>query len=109
MTKKLSAKRVVIGASRKTEEISMLIEKQGGTPIIRSLQGTVFLAKKELEVGLQQVISAGVDWAIFTTGIGVETLLTTTEELGIQTEFLRMIRHANVATRGYKTLSTLKK
>jgi len=109
VTKKLSAKRVVIGASRKTEEISMLIEKQGGVPIIRSLQGTVFLAKKELGVDLQHVISAGVDWAIFTTGIGVETLLTTTEKLGIQTEFFRMLHQANVATRGCKTLSTLKK
>ncbi len=109
MAKKLSNKRVVIGASRKTEEISMLIEKQGGNPIIRSLQGTVFLAEKELGEDLQKVINDGVDWAIFTTGIGVETLLTTAEELGIQAEFLKMIRHANVGTRGYKTLSTLKK
>ncbi len=52
MVKGLEGKRDAIGGSCKIEEISTLIEKQGGTPLIRSLQGTVFLAEKEVEPSL---------------------------------------------------------
>ncbi|MBV7509816.1 uroporphyrinogen-III synthase, partial [Bacillus sp. sid0103] len=75
MVKGLMGKRIVLGASRNTEEISMLIEKQGGVPIVRSLQGTVFLAEEEVGQDLKKIIQKGTDWAIFTTGIGTQTLL----------------------------------
>lgn len=38
MGKGLLGKRVAIGGSRKTEEISTIIEKQGGIPVIRPLK-----------------------------------------------------------------------
>ena len=49
MGKGLEGKHVILGASRKTEEMSTLIEKQGGTASVRSLQGTVFKAGVEIE------------------------------------------------------------
>lgn len=42
MEKGLAGKRIVIGGSRKIEEISTLIEKQGGVPLVRSLKGRFF-------------------------------------------------------------------
>lgn len=109
MGKGLAGKRIAIGGSRKTEEISTLIEKQGGIPFLRPLQGTVFLAEKEVEPDLQTFVREGADWVIFTTGIGTETLLNLTETLGIKEQFLSIIHQTKVATRGHKTLSTLKK
>lgn len=109
MEKNLAGKRIAVGGSRKIEEIKMLIEKQGGIPLVRSLQGTVFLAEKELEPELQEFIHSGADWAIFTTGIGFDTLLHTAENLGIKEDFLTIIHQANVGSRGYKTLGALKK
>ena len=45
----LSGKHIILGATRKTEEMSKLIEKQGGTASVRSLQGTVYKADDEVK------------------------------------------------------------
>lgn len=49
MSKGLAGKTIAICGTRKTEEMRTLVEKQGGQAVIRSLQGTVFLAKEELK------------------------------------------------------------
>jgi uroporphyrinogen-III synthase len=105
----LAGKRIAIGASRKTEEISAIIEKQGGKAVVRSLQGTIFIAEKEVEPDLMEFIQEGADWVIFTTGTGTETLLKIAKDLGVKERFLEIIHQAKVASRGYKTRSTLKK
>lgn len=110
MGKGLLGKRVAIGGSRKTEEISTIIEKQGGIPVIRPLQGTVYLAEKQVEPDLRTFVEGKkTDWVIFTTGIGLETLVDMAEKIGLKDEFLQAIRQAKAACRGYKTLSALKK
>ncbi|MFN2745154.1 uroporphyrinogen-III synthase [Bacillus sp. z60-18] len=109
MGKGLNGRRIAIGASRKTEEMSTLIKKQGGIPVVRSLQGTVFLAEKEVGPDLQTFVETGADWVIFTTGIGTETLVSLAEKLGIGERFLQVIRQAKAASRGYKTAAALKK
>ncbi|QHZ47834.1 uroporphyrinogen-III synthase [Bacillus sp. NSP9.1] len=109
MGKGLNGSRIAIGASRKTEEMSTLIKKQGGIPVVRSLQGTVFLAEKEVGPDLQTFVETGADWVIFTTGIGTETLVSLAEKLGIGERFLQVIRQAKAASRGYKTAAALKK
>lgn len=105
----LRGKRIAIGGSRKTEEISSLIEKQGGIPIVRPLQGIVFLAEKEVEPEFKKFIHEGADWVIFTTGIGLEALINLSEKLAVKENFLQILQKAKVAARGYKTLSSLKK
>lgn len=109
MEKGLTGKRVVICGSRKIEEISTLIEKQGGVSQVRTLQGTVFFAEKEVEPDLRDFVQKGADWVIFTTGIGLETLVNLATELGFGDAFIKKIQEAKVASRGYKTLSALKK
>jgi uroporphyrinogen-III synthase len=109
MAQDLAGKRIVIGAARKTEEMSSLIEKQGGIPIIRSLQGTIFLAEKKIKLQLVKLMDEGIDWGIFTTGIGIETLLDIAGKTGVKENFLTIIHQCRIASRGYKTLSTLKK
>lgn len=109
MEKGLAGKRIVIGGSRKIEEISTLIEKQGGVPLVRSLQGTVFLADREVETDLVKFVQEGADWVIFTTGVGIETLVNLALKLEIADQFLKVIRQAKVASRGYKSLAALRK
>ena len=105
----LEGKRIAICGSRKIEEISTLIEKQGGVPIVRSLQGITFLAEKEVEPDLLKFVNEGADWVIFTTGVGLESLVSLSDRLGLKDQFLHIIRQAKVASRGYKTLAALKK
>ncbi|MCP3738167.1 uroporphyrinogen-III synthase [Rossellomorea sp. BNER] len=109
MTKGLEGKRIVLTGSRKTEEMSILVEKQGGTPIVMPAQGTVYLAEKEVEPELTRIVNEGVDWMVFTTGTGMETLIEVAEKLGILERFIATIKNAKVAVRGYKTLSVLKR
>jgi len=89
--------------------MSVLIEKQGGIPLIRSLQGTVFVAEKEIEADLRRFVQSGADWVILTTGIGTQTLLEQAEVLGIRSQVEDRFKEARVAARGYKTFSNLKK
>lgn len=108
MGKPLVGKHIVLGATRKTEEMSTLIEKQGGKASVRSLQGTVFKAEEEVKRDLKAFVEEGADWVIFTTGIGFQTLLEQAESLGVQADFIKQVEQAKVASRGYKTAAALK-
>ncbi len=105
----LDRKKIVIAASRKTDEMSKLVEKQNGIPFVRSLQGTVFLADQQVKSDLQKIVNEQYDWVILTTGIGTNALLDLADELHIKDQFLEIIKQANVASRGYKTFAALKK
>lgn len=105
----LTGKTIAIAGSRKLEEISALIEKQGGMAVIRPLQGTVFLAEKEVEPDLRKFIEEGADWVILTTGIGTDSLIDLADNIGLKEQFLNRLNEAKIGARGYKTLGVLKK
>ncbi|MFC0560468.1 uroporphyrinogen-III synthase [Halalkalibacter alkalisediminis] len=105
----LHNKRVVLAASRKTDEMSTLIEKQKGTPLVRSLQGTVFLNDEQVRGDLKRIMEEEFDWMIFTTGIGTNRLIDLAEEMNIKDSFLTKIHGAKIGSRGYKTFASLKK
>lgn len=107
-SKPLSGKTIVIAGSRKLDEMSSLIERQGGTAIVRSLQGVTTFKEQEMEQELRLFIANQPDWVIFTTGIGAKALFDAAEKLGIQNEFVQTIRQAKIAIRGYKTYNFLK-
>ncbi|WP_409298917.1 uroporphyrinogen-III synthase [Peribacillus sp. SCS-26] len=109
MGKGLMGKKVGIGGSRKLEEMGSLIEKQGGMPVSRPLQGTLFLAGDELGPPLRELIQTGSDWFIFTTGIGLESLVEISDGMELKEEFLKRLQESHIAARGYKTISALKK
>jgi uroporphyrinogen-III synthase len=106
---KLKGKRIAIAGSRKTDEMSLLIEKQGGSPVIRSLQGLIYLDEKAVEKELLYCAEHTVDWFILTTGVGTEALLDASQRLGIYSALVQRIREAKVASRGYKTYAAVKK
>jgi uroporphyrinogen-III synthase len=104
----MDGKRVVITGSRKLEDFCTLVEKQGGVPVVRSMQGTVYLAEDAVGEKLHKLVRNGTDWLIFVTGIGTETLFNQAEKLGIYTDFLHVVEQSKVAARGYKTIAALK-
>ncbi|KKB39125.1 uroporphyrinogen-III synthase [Bacillus thermotolerans] len=109
MGKGLENRKVVIAGSRKTEEMSALIQKQGGTALIRPLQGTVFLAEETLAPELEELLNRQPDWIILTTGIGTEALVKAAESMDKKDELLELMQQANLAVRGYKTVGVLKR
>lgn len=108
MTKAMAGKKVIIAGSRKLEEMSVLIERQGGQAEVRSLQGITLFKEQEMEQELRRFIKEQPEWVIFTTGIGASALFEAAERLGIGEDFTAVVRQANIAIRGYKTYNTLK-
>ncbi|SDO78610.1 uroporphyrinogen-III synthase [Paenibacillus sp. yr247] len=106
---KLSGKKIVIAGSRKTDEMSLLIDKQGGIPIVRPLQGLLYFDETAVKQELLFCVNNKVDWFVLTTGTGTDTLLGAAEVLGIHSILIRKMKEAKVAARGYKTYALLKK
>jgi uroporphyrinogen-III synthase len=104
----MNGKRVVTAGSRKLEEFSTLVEKQGGVPLIRSMQGTVYFAEEAIGEQLRRLVVDRTDWLVFITGVGTETLFAQADKLGIYDEFLGLVEQSKVAVRGYKTVAALK-
>ncbi|MEK3910380.1 uroporphyrinogen-III synthase [Paenibacillus sp. FSL H7-0331] len=109
MARGLDGKRIVITGSRKLSELSAIIEKHEGIPVIRPQQGTLLLAENEVERDLLNLVESGTDWMIFTTGTGLEALLQQAERIGVTQSLLTVVKQSKVAARGYKTFAMLKK
>ncbi|WP_433946701.1 uroporphyrinogen-III synthase [Paenibacillus sp. SN-8-1] len=109
MSKDLQNKKIVIAGSQKTEEMAEIIERRGGVPLVRSLQGLTYSDPVEVEEDVKRFIRQGADWFIFTTGIGFEAMIQTAERLTAVSEFEERLKETKIACRGYKTNALLKK
>lgn len=109
MSKNLQNKKIVIAGSQKTEEMAEIIERRGGIPIVRSLQGLTDSDPVEVEEDVKRFIEQGADWFIFTTGIGFEAMFQAAERLNVTAEFEEKLKETKIACRGYKTNTSLKK
>ncbi|MBP2001875.1 uroporphyrinogen-III synthase [Paenibacillus shirakamiensis] len=109
MARRLEGKRIALTGPRKAQELGKLVENMGGIPLFRPAQGTVFLDDLELRNGLVDWISHPPDWAVFTTGVGIEALFDIAEDMGIAEAFWENLQKTPIAARGYKTVNALKK
>ncbi|KYG34835.1 uroporphyrinogen-III synthase [Alkalihalobacillus trypoxylicola] len=108
MSKPLEGKQVVLTASRKTEEMTTLINKQGGEVKVFSLQGTVFLDHKDLENDIKLMIENQYEWLILTTGMGTKAIVDAAESIDLKEALLDAWAKTNLVARGYKTIAALK-
>lgn len=109
MVKALNGKRIAITGSRKLVELSEVIVRQGGIPLVRPQQGSLILQENDVKHDLYRLIESGTDWMIFTTGTGFEALIEQAQQLNIYKPFIEVLRHSKIGARGYKTYAILKK
>ncbi len=109
MSKDLQNKKIVIAGSQKTEEMAEIIERRGGIPLVRSLQGLTDSDPVEVEEDVKRFIEQGADWFIFTTGIGFEAMIQAAERLNAVSDFEKRLKETKISCRGYKTNAFLKK
>ncbi|MBD7967400.1 uroporphyrinogen-III synthase [Paenibacillus gallinarum] len=109
MSKDLQNKKIVIAGSQKTEEMAEIIERRGGIPLVRSLQGLTDSDPVEVEEDVKRFTRQGADWFIFTTGIGFEAMIQAAERLNAVSEFEKRLKETKIACRGYKTNAYLKR
>lgn len=108
-TQRLAGIRVALTGPRKAEEMGRMVERQGGIPLVRPAQGTVFLDDEQVERGLARLVGEPIDWFIFTTGVGIDTLLGAARNLGLEQRFLEQLKQARIAARGYKAVGAVRK
>ncbi|MCL6601966.1 MAG: uroporphyrinogen-III synthase [Paenibacillus sp.] len=109
MAEQLKGITVALAGPRKAEEMAKLVHNMGGTALHRPAQGTVFLDDEELRKGLDSWIQHPPDWAILTTGMGLDALFEKAESAGNEDRFLEVMSRSQIAARGYKTVNALKK
>ncbi|MFQ3545152.1 uroporphyrinogen-III synthase [Halobacillus rhizosphaerae] len=105
---KLKGRRIGIAASRQGEAITKLIEKQGGTGSLFSIQGKQLLNEADSRNNVQDFIQLPFDWAVLTTGIGAKTLENSAESIQEKEGFLNKLSQVSIAVRGSKTLRWMK-
>ncbi|WP_281885057.1 uroporphyrinogen-III synthase [Paenibacillus sp. YYML68] len=106
---KLDGKRIAITGPRKAAELSVIVEKMGGIPIVRPAQGTVAVESELVHLEVEKLLQEGADWFILTTGVGTELLLKAAEETGRLDDFIALLKSSKTAARGYKTVNVLRK
>lgn len=109
MTEPLLNKKIVIAGSQKIEEMSEIIKRRGGVPVVRSLQGLTDSNPEEVEADVSRFIEEGADWFIFTTGTGFNAMYQAAERMNVLQAFEEKLREAKIACRGYKTNAFLKR
>lgn len=109
MAQNLLGKKVALAGPRKSEEMSMIVRKLGGTPLLRPAQGTVFVDDEHLKSSIEAWVKSPPDWTILTTGMGLDAIFQAAEQLEQQDELLEALKHSQIAARGYKTVNALRK
>ncbi|MCR8844078.1 uroporphyrinogen-III synthase [Paenibacillus sp. SC116] len=106
---KLAGKTIVLTGPRKAEEMATIVMKQGGTPLIRPTQGTVYAQFEHLDQEVDKLLHTPFTWAIWTTGIGINTLMEAAEASGKAEALKERLKELRHAARGYKTMNALKR
>lgn len=109
MAQHMKGKVIALAGPRKATDMAKLVEKMGGTPLLRPTQGTVFLDDETLKESIRAWVNEPPAWNVFTTGIGLEAILETAEQMGMLDKLLEILEHTSIAARGYKTANSLKK
>lgn len=109
MAQNLLHKKVALAGPRKSEEMSMIIRKLGGTPLLRPAQGTVFVDEEHLKTSIEAWVKNPPDWTILTTGMGLDAIFHAAEQLELGEELLQALQQTQIAARGYKTVNALRK
>lgn len=109
MAQHLAGIRVALTGPRKSREMSLLVEKMGGIPLVRPAQGTVFLDDRSIRDGLVSWISDPPDWAVLTTGMGLDAIFDMAEDMELAGALLDALAASSIAARGYKTVNALRK
>jgi uroporphyrinogen-III synthase len=105
----LDGKRIGVAADRSADTISTLVRKKGGTPVVYSIQGKQQLNEQTSTKNVKDFLAKHFDWAIFTTGVGANTLAVSSVNAGLHSQYIKKLNHTNLAIRGRKTLEWMKK
>jgi uroporphyrinogen-III synthase len=101
--------RVLSLESRRAVEAGKLIRTFGGEPLTAPAMREISMSSDEPMIEFAEALMAGAfDLVIFTTGVGVRTLIKTVSEHIEREKFLNALRSVKIAARGPKSSSALR-
>lgn len=101
--------RVLSLESRRAVEAGKLIRTYGGEPLTAPAMREIPMSTDEPVIEFAEALMAGAfDLVIFTTGVGVRTLIKTVSEHLDREKFLTALRSVKIAARGPKSSSALR-
>jgi uroporphyrinogen-III synthase len=104
----LAGRTVAFLESRRAEELTRMIERQGGTPWMTPTLREVPVADDEMQPWLTRLAAAEFRVILFLTGVGCRILLDAAERGGMLDRMLAALRAARVVARGPKPVQVLK-
>lgn len=109
MANRLAGRTIALTGPRKAGDMVKIVEKMGGTALIRPAQGTVFLDDSKVRGDLADWIAAPPAWTILTTGMGLDALFGIAADMDVEQDYLETLQKSSIAARGYKTVNALRK
>src|SRR5882724_7192344 len=101
--------RIVSFESRRSGQLASLIEEQGGQPLVAPSMQEVPLRENHEALAFGKKLLAGkIDLVIFTTGVGVQTLLDVLADGSSPEKTLQALSKILLVARGPKTVQVLK-
>ncbi len=107
----LSGLVIVVTASRRAEELASIIRSFGGVPYIVPTVGIAVdqPLNKEIVLATLKRFKEKVDYAVFMTGPGVYSLMSSARDLKLEGDLLRMLQEVQVIARSAKPKEALAK
>ncbi len=104
----LTGMKIVLLEARMNSELAALVRRHGAEPVsVPAVREAALEASAEVAALLDALAGGAIDYVVFQTGVGVQTLLNDAETLGRKDELLAALRHTNVVARGPKPSAVL--
>jgi uroporphyrinogen-III synthase len=106
----LTGKRIVLVEGRMPEELADLVRRHGGEPInVPALRERTIECTEDVAAFITLLGQGALQVVIFSTGVGVNTLFRTAEQLGRRAELLQGLAAVTTVCRGPKPVAALKR
>ena len=105
----LSGLVVAVTGSRRASELARIIRSFGGVPYVAPTIGIEVNQQinKEAEQFIYKILNEKVDYAVFMTGPGVYSLISTARNLGLENELIETLQKVTVVARSLKPKEAL--
>ena len=104
----LTGQKIALLEARMNSELAALVRRHGGEPVsVPAVREATLAANAEVTALIDELTRGTLDYIIFQTGVGVQTLLNEAGAFGRQDELLTALRRTQVVARGPKPAAVL--
>jgi uroporphyrinogen-III synthase len=104
----LAGAKIVLLEARMNSELANLVRRHGGEPVsVPAVREVTLDCSAEVTALLDHLSGGMIDYIIFQTGVGVQTLLNEAEKLGRKDELIAALQRTAVVARGPKPTAVL--